>query len=134
MNVLSEDSYKALFDILDLRVKGGLGVDKAQLRFIQFSILNNSFTFFYDNFGSKSGYAVWANISIETFNRFERSGKFPRYFYEWSEGEICLVLDIYIGGRRLGSNVSSILRLIKKNKILTYFRNGKVYRYIGSRG
>jgi hemolysin-activating ACP:hemolysin acyltransferase len=42
------------------------------------------------------GFAVWAKISSETFDRIANSGNFTLHHSEWNEGEIIWLVDLVV--------------------------------------
>lgn len=95
--------YKNLpkdFSLLcDLRSSKPAQFTSETLRLLKFSVLQKKYEIYSDINGSPRGYITWADVNVETILRMKRSGRFPRYIYEWNEGDIRLILDVLMHTR-----------------------------------
>jgi len=89
----------------------------------------NTYKVFHDQFEQPIGYIIWANINKESLARIERSGVYPQYPFEWSEGNITLLIDIVINNVNKKNAKQQLKQFIKAQRILAYTKKnvGKMY-------
>lgn len=122
--------YKKLPDdfslICDLRSSSSLDTSAEQLRWIKSSVEAKHYFVFKNNLGFPVGYALWAKVNKETLARLARTGVYPQFYYEWNEGHITLLLDVFLSDALTLINRKQLLWLRRHHKILTYLRKGKL--------
>jgi hemolysin-activating ACP:hemolysin acyltransferase len=112
-----------LFSIMcELRVSVGASTSAELLRLLTISIKTGKFRVFRCELGKPIGYMAWAEINEESLFRLKFFGKFPKYYYEWNEGDIRLIFDLVIVGgiKRLG--VGSAIDLYRESAKNVYIR------------
>ncbi len=76
--------------------------------------------------GSTVGYIVFAGISKYSLLRTIRVGDLPRFPYEWSEGNICLILDVFILPGRSYEAIKQLKYFLRKKRAILYIKNCKI--------
>lgn len=118
------------FSILcDIRSTIALNTSPLQLYWFKLATKANTCQILWDEFERPIGYILWANICKESLLRIQRSGIYPQYPYEWSEGKITLILDIAINDVNRAAALHQIRTFMKKQKIVTYTKKsiGKLH-------
>ena len=123
---LPEDFSK----ICDLRSFSNKSTTAEQLRWIKNSVLTNNYYIFENNLKKPTGYIILANITRETLARLNRIGSFPQYYYEWNEGYITLVLDVFTTEGLTLLNRKQLCWVLRQKKALAFVRNKKLAFYI----
>lgn len=122
--------YKKLPDdfslICDLRSASSLNTTAEQLRWIKSSVQAKHYLIFKNQLELPVGYALWAKVNKETLARLSRTGLYPQFYYEWDEGHITLLLDIFMSNGLTPLNRRQLLWLRRRHKILAYVRNKKL--------
>ena len=77
------------------------------------------------------GYFAWADVNTETLLRIHRAGIYPRYIYEWEEGDIRLFVDgLLLGGRGLPLWRSLVAEALGNAMQVAFVKRGKVKYYV----
>lgn len=110
-------------------------ISTEMLRHLKMSTLKSKYEIYSDINGSPRGYVAWADISFETLTRFLRTGNYPKYLYEWDEGRIRFVLDIFIIRQASDPPTISLLReLVCDAEFAVVVRRGKIKCYASRSG
>lgn len=113
--------------LCELRSARSVPMNSEVIRHMKMSVLHEKYYVHRDFDDVAVGYVIWADISLETFMRLSRTGSFPRYFHEWNEGKIRLLLDIFV---RRGVSVEAMWDMKKKLAAdveqIAYFRKGRL--------
>ena len=105
------------------------------LRHLKMSTLKSKFKIYNDINHSPRGYAAWADISFETLTRFLRTGNYPKYLYEWDEGRIRFLLDLFIIRQASDPPTSYLLEaLVRDADFTVVVRRGKIKCYADRNG
>ncbi|WP_039915383.1 hypothetical protein [Cellvibrio mixtus] len=130
------DYAKILVDVLEFRMRHQLGIYPAHLNALRNSAHSQKLTIFRDQLGRPIGYIAWASINKASTQRLFNGWVLPVYPYEWSEGAICLPLDIMITSSASQEGIQQLKKFIrtqrvivlsKRNKIRIYFRKNKKF-------
>ena len=104
------------------------------LRHLKMSTLKSKYEIYNDINDSPRGYVAWADISFETLTRFLRTGNYPKYLYEWDEGRIRVLLDVFIIRQASDPPTPYLLKaLVRDADFVVVVRRGKIKCY-ASRG
>lgn len=77
-----------------------------------------------DSEGRDAGYICWASVCTETANIFLKFGEPPKFFYEYQEGDTCIVLDVFLSHGHC-IDVTSLSRdFLRKYPKLLFRRSG----------
>lgn len=109
----------------ELRLSAGLDTNVELLKQLYFSIQTDKFEVLYNNLDKPIGYIAWADINQESLFRLEKASVFPKYFYEWKEGNIRLILDLVVLGGIKQYGFQNIKKLLKQSEKIAYIKNGK---------
>ena len=125
---------KAFAELANLRLKAGLDTPVQILQWLRHSAEYNAVYYFKNLAGRVNGYAIWAKVCRETLFRQKRTGQFPRYFYEWNEGQIVLLLDVvFIDGWNC-HNSNQLRHFIKSHKAVAWYRKQHLNLLIRKQG
>jgi hemolysin-activating ACP:hemolysin acyltransferase len=128
------DYAQILVDVLDFRMKHDLGLAPAHFNALRNSAYSQKLKIFRDQLGRPIGYIAWANINKASTLRLFNGWILPVYPYEWSEGAICLPLDVMITKSASLEGVQQLkhflrtqraIVLSKRNVTRIYFRKDK---------
>ncbi|MGR6331418.1 hypothetical protein ACU5AX_20345 [Sphingomonas sp. XXL09] len=82
------------------------------------------------------GYVIWARVCQETVNTLSRTNCLPAFQYEWDEGAINLIIDVFYwnSGHRLRRNTLKGVLPPDVDQV-AYFKDGrlKLMRRVGER-
>lgn len=121
---LTATRNQQLVSAISLRIEAGLGVNRQELIGLRYSAENTSINILTNDSGIELGYIAWASVNKETALQLLEYGTFPRYPYEWSEGRICLVVDVlFVPGKIIAAKKSLIEFLVKKRSIIFHRKN-----------
>lgn len=131
--------YKKLpedFSLLcDLRSSKPAQLTSEMIRLLKFSVLQKKYEVYRDINDSPRGYVVWADVNAETVLKMNRSGSFPRYFYEWDEGDIRLILDVLMHTKQGDLKLSSLVSELTKNcSRVAFAKRGKLKMFVKKNG
>lgn len=131
--------YKKLpedFSLLcDLRSSRPAQLTSETLRLLKFSVLQKKYVVHHDINGSPRGYVVWADVNVETVLKMRRSGSFPRYLYEWDEGDIRLILDALMHTKPGDQKLSSLVSELTENcSRVAFAKRGKLKMFVKKNG
>ena len=115
-----------LIQAMDARYQCGLPTSAAQYFTIKNSVECGFSSILYDLLGKPMGYICWAKVSKETLHLTKRTGKLPRYPFEWNEGEITLITDVVIKKQWSKKAIRDLLTLRHEHSNITYHRNGMI--------
>lgn len=105
------------------------------LRLIKFSVLQKKYSIYHDINDSPRGYIAWADVTVETVLKMMRSGSFPRYSYEWDEGDIRLIIDVLMHCKPGDSRLSTLIsELIKNCNRVAFVKRGRLKMFVKSNG
>ena len=110
----------------ELRSTAYIDTSAELLRLLTCSINSKKFKVLNCDLGKPIGYIAWADINEETLFRLKYLGQFPKYFYEWSEGDIRLIVDLVIVGgiKRIGYR--RLINFYKAANKCAYIRKDKI--------
>lgn len=97
-----------------------------QLRWIKYSVQSGNYYIFRNKLEQPVGYAIWAKVCRETLARLVRTGVYPQYYYEWNEGRIPLLLDLFMIDRLTLLNRIQLNWVKRRHKALSYVRRGRL--------
>lgn len=123
----SSDDFSLL---LGIRSRTELNTSAEMLRWIQNSIIANTYKIFKDPFGVSNGYMIWANVNRETICRMSRIKLFPKYSYEWREGNIILILDLVFLDGWNQCNRRQLVKFIRHQRVFAFARRDKLSMFI----
>ena len=118
--------------ICDIRCMAHSNLDNIVLRQIKYSVVNGKYHIFYDQVGIPRGYVIWADVNRETWRRFVRTGQPPIYSYEWDEGSISIILDLFIPGGISSLGFPTVNKVRKQFRALSYCRNEVIRLHLRS--
>jgi len=126
--------YKKIPDVFsiicDLKSSRSEIINTDILRFIKYSVLNDSYHIFINEFENPIGYIVWANVNRETIQKIYRTGAYPMFPYEWREGKIFLVIDAMMDLKINSTCYLQLKKLLKNKRALFYKNKGKNRLYV----
>ena len=93
------------------------------------SVYSNTYRILRDESNHPIGYIIWASICKDSFLKISHFGGYPKYSFEWQEGNITLILEIVINDSDKSSAFKQLRQFIKSKKILTFINKnrGKLY-------
>lgn len=98
---------------------------------VKYSVLSNKYKIYLDTNGLPMGYLAWADVNAETLLRIARAGLFPKYLYEWEEGDIRLFVDgLLLGSRGLPLWRSLVAEALGNAMQVAFVKRGKVKYYV----
>ncbi|MDC4556349.1 hypothetical protein OHV93_17050 [Acinetobacter baumannii] len=126
----SETLYTNLGKIQLLRSYSGLDTTVLNSKYNYFSIAADKYFFINTSSGVLAGYITWASINRDTYMQLKTTGNFPRYYHEWIEGNITLILDVVIIPEWRKSLIKELLIFFKKHDKIVFIRQDtKVKRF-----
>lgn len=108
-----------------MRQELSLPIEPYLKQWIEYSVISNTYQILMDQEDNPCGYIIWANVNRETIQRIIRVGVYPKFIYEWREGGICLILDIFNRFEKSPFVASQLNSFVRKKRIISYKRNGK---------
>lgn len=124
-----DQSRLLLVDALELLISDGISITPEQFIKLRNSALSHNLTIFRDSLMRAIGYVAYANINKESARKILRKNKSPTYLYEWSEGRICLILDVFMVKNSRHDGVYQLRDFISKKRAFMFSRNNKVKFY-----
>lgn len=76
--------------------------------------------------GNLLGYLAWANVTRETMNMLIAIQQLPLYPYEWNDGKLMLIYDIFINRYWQAEAHREIRQYITRRRFYSYFNNGRI--------
>ena len=107
--------------LCDLRSTRPGPLTSETLRLLKMSVAQKKYAIYRDISGLPRGYVAWADVNIESLLRIGRTGNFPRYIYEWDEGDIRLVLDVLMHARPGAPSLASIMSELATDAAMVAF-------------
>lgn len=127
---------QAFYELASMRMRGDGSIHLAQLRWINFSTAAGMYHTFQNEVEALVGYVIWANVNDETVIRLGRFKRFPTYGYEWDEGSVVLILDLFYSNNGYRPSRSLVLQAFPRDidRIAFVKRDTlKLYRSINGR-
>lgn len=119
---MTNKDYVSLEDALALHIKSGCEFTNADISFLLKGCSSNTIYILRDMSGVSIGYVVYSNINKYSLKTLIRNGTPPRYLYEWSEGKICYVRNIFLMPNRSFEAMRSLLVFSRKSRLILYQR------------
>lgn len=121
----TEEHY-SLFGKINLCVaRGGGALEHAQKIRIMYAIKHNQIETLRDHYNNISGFIAWAKIDAHSLNQIRKKNIAPCYEYEWDEGNIAYIHDIYIAPGFRSKTLGFVRKILKRHKVVFYQRNHK---------
>lgn len=96
------------------------------ISWIGFSVSAECYKIITNKSEKPTGYVIWANISKETFRAMIKHECFPKYPYEWNEGNIILILDVVNTSLSFLQLKSLLRELFSSHRVVVFERYGKM--------
>ena len=116
--------------LLELRKKTILETDNQLIHLLRLSTMLGCYTFLKNSAGTIVGYYAWADVIRETVSRLCRNGEFPFYPYEWSEGNIMLIIDACFLPEFSNEAKFIFRKTIKRKRAIAYRKSNKIKLWI----
>lgn len=122
---LTEADNEKFIGAISLRMEAGLGLSWQELSNLKKSSMFSNIEILSNANNTKLGYVAWASVNKETALQLLQYGLFPHYPYEWSEGNICLIVDVlFIPGKQHEAK-KSLLKFLTKKRVIAFQRRNK---------
>lgn len=118
-----------LVELLAVRFDAGLVTSPENFLMLRNSAQARTAAVFQDHMQRPIGYLIWADVNKESAARLMRNGTAPLYFYEWNEGDICLLLDVVILPHGSAAAVGQLLSLLKARRAVLRCRRHRSKLY-----
>lgn len=122
---MKEVEYELLNDALVLRLQAGVMTSPSDLFLITEAANTKRVVILKAAGGEKIGYVIWGMVNKYTALNIINSGMMPRYFYELSEGNICLILSAFSSPNRPHEFSRELKAFIKEHRALVYLKKHK---------
>lgn len=123
------DSERALLvDAMELRASQGGAISSEEWSNLRNSAYSRNCRIFRDALSRPVGYVAWANINKASFSRLMKSGQYPTYPYEWNEGGICLILDVFIAERGRYDALRQLRPFLRSRRLIVFRRSTRGIR------
>lgn len=119
---MKEVEYELLNDSLVLRLQAGVMTTPGDLFMITEAASTKRMTILKAAGGEKIGYVIWGMVNKYTVLNIINNGMMPRYFYELSEGNICLILSAFSFPGRSQEFSRELKAFIRKHRALVYLK------------
>lgn len=116
----------ALIAALNLRGRVNLSSTAEEVSLLMAAGNNGSLEILRDAGGVDIGYVAFANINKYSLLALLRYAIFPKYFYEWSEGNICLIRSVFILPGRSYEGKKKLKYFLRKKRAIIYIKKSKV--------
>jgi len=123
-----ETDKSQIVDALELRFAAGCSVAPDTYAMLRHSAYARTLRIFLDELNRPVGYVSWASVNRASLDRLLRIGQPPKYPYEWSEGGICLILDVLILRRARYDAVRQLRKFTRTKRVIVALRKGKTAR------
>ncbi|GEM_PF-3386072 len=128
--ITKEQGEQLFLKALNLRLSNTGSINQAEFANIQKSCMQNKIHFIQNELKRDIGYICWADINKESFLNLTKFALPPQFSYEWDEGKILLLLDIYFPKNY---PVRKILEALKtkfpKRRLVLFNKKGSVRVY-----
>lgn len=130
----SAEANARFSEVMWLRALLGLSTTARQVQTYREAASAGKIMVFHNNRHTPVAYMIWAGVARESALRFASQGATPAYSYEWSEGRICLVIEVRVClwhwqwvGRRLRNFFRSQRAVIfaRREHSYTYLRHAR---------
>ncbi len=119
-------SVSEIFSIMcELRSRIHTNFNTSKIRWIYISARNGNYKIIRNHYGKPCGYIIWARVVRETLIRLEKYDIYPIYEYEYDEGNICLILDVFL----LHDRAYELKKFSRRIRLLAWKKNGKLSVY-----
>jgi hemolysin-activating ACP:hemolysin acyltransferase len=126
---MNSDQENALAEILQCKLNAKADIPWQKLNQIMYCVKLNQFQLFVDETCHQViGYVCWANVSRATIRRVTKHSIFPKYFYEWTEGENILIIDACIN-RNVFFYVRDRLKLARTLRLSVAYQGKRRFRF-----
>lgn len=122
---MKEVEYELLRDALVLRFQSGAFTAPGDLFLLTEAAETKRISILRAAGGEKIGYVVWGMVNKHSVLNIINNGMMPRYFYEFSEGKICLILNVFSSPGRSYEFGQQLKTFIRKHRALVYLKNHK---------
>ena len=122
---MKEIEYELLNDVLVLRLQAGALTTSGDLFLITEAAATKSITILRAAGGEKIGYVIWGLVNKHSVLNIINNGIMPRYFYEFAEGKICLMLSVFSSPGRQHEFSQQLKMFIKEHRVLVYLKKHK---------
>jgi hypothetical protein len=122
---VKEVEYALLMDVLILRLQAGEMTTPSNLFLITEAANTKSITILKAAGGEKVGYVLWGMVNKHSVLNIINHGIMPRFFYEFSEGKICLILSVFSAPGRPHEFSQQFKAFIKGHRALVYVKKYK---------
>lgn len=122
---MKEVEYELLNDALVLRLQSGAITMADDLFLITECASAKNITILKAAGGDKIGYVLWGMVGKHCALNIINHGVMPRYFYEFSEGKICVILGVFSAPGRAQEFARQLKGFIKKHRVLLYMKKHK---------
>lgn len=120
---------KPICEIFSLRMGRGLSLSGESTLHLSNSYYKDKYRIFRNVKGNSIGYIIWAEVSEESYFRVFNYGYFPKYQYEWDEGNICLILDVVFAQNHACEAKRRFLSFVKSFDFVAFKRRSSPRLY-----
>jgi hypothetical protein len=120
--------------VLKLRAHSGFSIGPSEILHLLRSCEAGKIAFIENDFGVCIGYLAWASVNRYSIENINRYCVFPRYEYEFSEGRIPLILDVFISPKDRQEGICKLRGIVKKWRLFSFYRKSKLKMYIKRKG
>lgn len=129
------EQYIGLVDALECRTSIDATLDSKQLIRLRNSAYTDNLRVFSDQLKRPIGYVAWALIDKASARRLLRTGDLPFYLYEWSEGHICVIVDVALKPNPSREAQRQLRAFVKSRRAVMFVnRRGRRVLYIRRAG
>ncbi|WP_440905890.1 hypothetical protein ACMZOO_06470 [Catenovulum sp. SX2] len=129
-----EDRLNLMLKTIETTVRDSKLLHLDDYHQIKHSVGNNTIYYFENNLLREDGYICWANISKESYTRLVEFGLPPQSPYEYHEGRILFIGQVYSFSKHIGNMKRAIRAVVKGKRLVAFKKDNVVKCYVRKKG
>ncbi len=121
----TEQDFELLLELRKI-ANSAIQDDLQKEHLLRLSVMSGCYQIFRNSNGDLLGYFAWANVIRETVSRLYRSGEYPFYPCEWSEGGVMLIIDVCFTPHFSSEAKIAFRSCIKNRRAITYRKGNRI--------
>lgn len=115
--------------VLRLKAQSGYSISPNEIWHLLRACESDRIAFIENDNGENIGYLTWALVNKYTIENIRQHSIFPKYHYEFSDGKIPLILDVFIAPKDRKKGVYALKAMMKKWRIFSFYKKRKLKFY-----
>lgn len=107
---------------IHLLLMSGSEITSSRLQSLRFAALSGGLQILVDGHGEPSGFIAWASVNKDSLTAFLKFKTTPKYYWEFSEGNIAYVTDLHSINFWAASTKKQIKNILRTKRAVFYSR------------